>query len=128
MNKYAQHYIHHYNYTLQKLAEFGDIMTVLEANKDKEFVKRILNPDSSPKLDLGDGNYATHKMAWGDIDTPEGKRFIAYPTILMGQNGQLIDYKDKVMEHVLKTNNFIEFNDPKKAEWFSTQYKTVWDK
>lgn len=41
------------------------LLAQLYANQNKNFVKRILNPFQYPTLDLGNGNYATHLMAWG---------------------------------------------------------------
>ena len=40
--------------------ELMKMRQILEANKDKTFVDRILNPNKYPRLDLGNGNYATH--------------------------------------------------------------------
>ncbi len=34
---------------------------------------------------------------------------------------------DEAWHHTQKTGNYIQFDDPKKAEWFSKNYKKVWD-
>jgi hypothetical protein len=108
------------------MPEYDDVMSVLQANADKSFVKRILEPKKYPTLDLGSGKSATHKMAWGEVDTPNGRKYVVFPTVLMGKDGKLVDYGDKAFEHVMKTKNFIEFDDPKKAAWFSKRYKAAW--
>ena len=45
-----------------------EISKLLEANKHKEFVKRILKPKDYPVLDNKDGSHSTHSMSWGDQD------------------------------------------------------------
>ncbi len=98
---------------------------VLNANADKPFVKRIINyrgPKNSPVLDLGNGELATHRMAWNEADG----RYFAYPTVLMGANGKLQDYGDAAWDHVVKTGNYIEFPDAASADWFSQNYKSIW--
>ena len=56
--------------------EFPEIVRTLMQNSDKNFVQRILNPDVFPVMDLGDGNVATHKMAYGEKD---GKFIVLAP-------------------------------------------------
>jgi hypothetical protein len=105
------------------LAELTRIYDILEKNKHKNFVKRILDPDNSPKLDLGEGNYATHKMAWGES---EGKYFV-YPTII--QDGdKLVDYGKDAFNKAFEKGDVIEFSTPYEADNFSKNYKKVWEK
>ena len=107
--------------------EYAEIMKILNANADKPFVKRIIGDQTKqPRLDLKDGNYATHRMAWGEADTPSGRKYVVYPTVMTGKDGKLVDHGDKAFSHAVKTNNVIEFDDPKKAEWFSKSYKEAW--
>lgn len=36
--------------------------------------------------------------------------------------------KDKsFVQRILQNGNFIEFDDPKQADWFSKNYKKAWD-
>ncbi len=42
--------------------DYEIIKKILEHNKGKDFVDRILNPDKYPSMDIGNGNIATHKM------------------------------------------------------------------
>lgn len=101
--------------------EYNQLMNVLNQNKDKSFVKRILDPTSYPTLDLGNGSYATHRMAWTEAD---GKYFV-YPTVLL-DNGKLKDFGDEAWHHVRQTGNYIEMPSADDAEWFSTRYKAAW--
>ena len=109
------------------MAEYDDVMQILNDNSDKTFVKRILNPTKYPVLKLKGGRYATHKMAWAEIDTPEGPKAIVYPTVLY--DGKILtDYGKEALPMVLKTGSYIEFDDPKQADWFSKKYKLAWSK
>ena len=100
------------------------VRAILEQNKDKSFVKRILtyNPDTSPYLDLGNGNRATHLMSWGEGD---GKYYV-FPTVLMTKEGKLKNYGKDAWNHVSKTGNYIEVDDAETADWLSKNYKLIW--
>lgn len=105
-----------YNY------QYAYVDSVLQANNNKSFVKRILERELYPTIKNSDGSHSTHKMAWGEVD---GK-YVMFPTILF--NGKkLREYKPKeALKKAMKTNNFIEFDSPEKAEWFSKNYKLIW--
>ncbi len=109
------------------MAELDDLWQILLAHKDKQFVQRIINPGSYPTLDLGDGKMATHQMEWGEVDTPDGKRYVVYPRVSM-QGRKLVDLGDKAWAYAMKNKDFIEFDSPAKAAWFSRKYKMVWGK
>ncbi len=100
------------------------INEILRQNKDKPFVKRILNPEDYPELDLGEGRIATHKMAWSRVD--DG--YIAYPTIEM-ENGELKELGNSIApQRAMKTDNFIKFDNAEEAETFTKEYKKIWNK
>lgn len=104
--------------------DVSKIMAILERNKDKSFVQRILTyggPGRSPTLEH-EGGHATHRMAWGESDG----QYVVYPTVLMRGDGKLQDYGDKAWEQVVKSGNFITFPSAREAEWFSQNYKAVW--
>ena len=104
--------------------EMKKIQDILNQNKDKSFIQRILTPELYPKLDLGNGQYATHKMAWGESD---GK-YMVFPTIIH-QNGKLVDYgMNKAFEFAKQTGQYISFDSSEKADWFSQSYKKIWNK
>jgi len=101
------------------------IQKILEANKEKGFVKRILNPEKYPTLPLGDGRSGTHLMSWGKIDD----KYVVFPTILYDEGVGLRRFSpSEALSHVMQTDNFIEFNTPEEADWFSKNYKRVWGK
>jgi hypothetical protein len=99
------------------------LSTVLGANANKSFVQRIIKPKEYPSLSLKKGEHSTHLMAWSEV----GGKYIAYPTILYS-DGKLKKYSpDEALTHVLETGNFIEFDKPEEAEWFSKNYKRAWE-
>lgn len=95
--------------------------SILNANKNLNFVQRIRNPNE--RLDLGNGEYATHRMSYD----PGTKR--AYPTVVK-QGDKLVQLKDgdQAWDYADKTGEFIQFNTPQDAERFANNgYKVVWD-
>lgn len=106
-------------------AELSRIEAILAANKEKSFVQRILKPQDYPTLHNDDGTVSTHKMAWTTGD--DGKAYV-YPTILLNAEPKLTEFSPKVAwEHARRTGNFISFDKPLEADWFSKQYKRVWE-
>ena len=103
------------------MAEYDDVMRVLMANANKSFVRRILQPQAYPTLDLGNGQKATHMMSWAEAD---GKYYV-YPRILYDGKA-LKDYGDAAFDQAMKSGNVIEFKTPQEADWFSRRYKVVW--
>lgn len=101
------------------------IMSILSNHADKNFVQRILNPEGKPSLDLGRGNFATHKMAW---TTANGKPIVFPKVIQNQQTGQLqeLPMRDAI-QHALRNNEFIPMKNNSDAEWLSSNYKKVWD-
>ena len=105
--------------------EFELVMNILNANHEKPFVKRILNPGGYPNIKNKDGSISTHRMEWSEVD---GKN-IVYPTIEFdASKKKLIDYGENAFNEAIKTGNFIEMPTPEDADWFSKRYKAVWGK
>lgn len=103
--------------------EHGLLMQTLEANKDKSFVQRILNPSQYPTLDMGNGSYATHRMAYTEADG----RYFVHPTVLLEKDGSLKEYGSrKAWDQVRQTGNFIEMPSEDDADWFTSRYKAAW--
>jgi len=100
------------------------LYNILSANKDKGFIKRVLNPEKYPTLDNKDGTHSTHSMAWGETN---GK-YVVFPTVLY--NGKKLTRYDPsdAWKRVYETGNFIEFDTPEEAEYFSREYKQYWKK
>lgn len=96
---------------------------ILDQNQNKDFVQRILKPQESPVITEKDGKIATHKMAW---DHHNGK-YIAFPTIQRQGRG-LVDKGENAMFDAVNSGEYIEFATPGEAEWFSKNYKRVWER
>lgn len=95
------------------------VYQLLQMNQQKQFVDRILHAGRYPVMNLGGGQIATHKMAWG---TADGKAYM-YPTIVL-QGGKLVELSpDQAFRHAMSTGEYIAFDRPEEAEWFSQAYK-----
>jgi hypothetical protein len=103
------------------------LMAQLYANKNKNFVQRILNPSQYPTLDLGNGNYETHLMAWGDDG--QGNYFV-YPTVVHdAANKKLVKLDDRAAwDYAMKSGEYIKYAGKDTAEWVSQNYKLAWQK
>lgn len=100
-----------------------NIRIVLENNKDKDFIKRIISPKDYPVINNQDGSVSTHLMASGEVD---GKG-IVFPTIIH-ENGKLkkLDMED-AFKYALKNKQFISFPSPQDANFFAKNYKKAWN-
>ena len=99
------------------------VQAILEANKSKDFVKRILDPDNSPSMDLGKGFTGTHLMATAESD---GVHY-AYPTIQRDADGNLTKLEpNEAFQQAMANDEAIAFDTAEEALWFSKRYKTVW--
>lgn len=98
------------------------LLQILETHKDKSFVDRILNRDRYPVLDVGEGYTASHRMSWGQVDN----KYHVYPTIFYSE-GKLTEYgSEEAWKRAHELDEFIEFDNPEDAEWFSKNYKQYW--
>ena len=99
------------------------ILAILDKNKDKDFVRRILDPKGSPSIDLGKGFTGTHLMATAEAD---GKHY-AYPTIQRDFEGNLVRLEpNEAFTQAKERGELIEFSSAEEALWFSKNYKSVW--
>jgi len=107
------------------------VREILELNKDKPFVQRILaqktdrSSNSAPSIPAGKdakgrAMTATHKMGWNSDNRGHHVR----PSVYM-ENGKLKE--DPTGRAAMKSGNFITFKTPEEADWFSKNYKRVWD-
>jgi len=104
--------------------EEAELLKILFDNKDKNFVRRIIEPENYPTLDLGNGSYATHLMSY--VTDSDGNAYV-YPNVIYDKDAnKLINLGDKAWDYAKKNGEFIRFNDRKKADWFSKKYKSVW--
>jgi hypothetical protein len=104
--------------------EYKKITNILAKNAKKDFVQRILYPENSPVLKNDDDTISTHRMAWGEAD---GKYYV-YPTIIRKAGGLFELDPDEAFHYAHKTGEYIEFDNPEEADWFSKKYKTIWNK
>lgn len=110
------------------------INQILQANKGKTFVDRIINRERYPVLDFTSGKtvmqapeqgeYGTHKMAYVSV----GDKYHVFPTILW-DGKQLKQYEwREAYDKVKQTGNFISFDTAEEADDFSENYKLIWEK
>lgn len=104
------------------------IINILNQNKDKNFIQRIMRPDLYPLLDeyAGPGTHGTHLMSSAQV----GDKNIVYPNIVQPRgawNLKMFDPKSReAIDYALKNNEYAEFETPEEAEWFGKNYKRVW--
>jgi hypothetical protein len=98
---------------------------VLMDNGDKDFVKRIFDPENSPVLKNRDGGISTHTMTWAGPD--ESGTSYVYPTVIRKGDKLVRLSGDDAKEHAKKTGEFIPFKSPSDADDFSKNYKRYWD-
>lgn len=93
---------------------------LINDNKNVNWVDRLVN--SSPlKVDLGGGNYATHKLSWGTSN----KKIYIYPEVQQLGN-TLVDLssdRKKAFQYAQLNQDYVELDDTpenqKFAEWFT---------
>lgn len=106
-------------------SELRRVKAILAQNAGKNFVDRIVNRDKYPSIDNGDGTHSTHLMAWTEADGA----YRVFPTILFDKKtGKLIkrDNMRAAYDNAVRMGEYIDFNSPDEAEWFSQRYKSVW--
>jgi hypothetical protein len=97
---------------------------VLQANKDKNFVARILNFESAPApLPDKAGNKQTHRMS-AEFLGEKGTIPAAFPLVIERDGELVMLSKPEAIDHARKTGEYIAFKDIKSADQFSRSYKT----
>jgi len=89
-----------------------------------QFVDRITRPSEYPTISNADGTKSTHLMADAEVD---GK-FIAYPTLVLGEDGSLKKLEpDAALTYALENNEYAEFDTADEAKMYSRGgYKQQW--
>jgi len=95
------------------------ILDIIEKNKDKDFVNRIINAKDFPVLTNRDGSVSTHGMSWGEADG----RFFVYPTVVYDEDQMTRLGPDTAFGRAIRSGDYIEFADPQSAMEFSKEYK-----
>ena len=108
--------------TMDQETEYA--LGIITANQDKQFVRRIMNPQAYPAIDNGDGSRSTHLMAYSKA----GNAFRVYPTIAYDPRSKKLTKRDgdAAYNHAVKTGDYIDFDTEDEAAWFSRNYKAVW--
>jgi hypothetical protein len=108
---------------MDDITEGMRVADILAMHPQVNFVQRIVHPERSPRMNVGGGKSATHRMAWGEAD---GKAFV-YPTIVEVAPGELVELSpQEAWDYAVKNNELIPFDNPKEADWFSKRYKMFW--
>ena len=108
----------------ESLSDNAYIRYILEQHKEKDFVQRVLSPEKYPSIDLGGGHRGTHLMMWGNYEgTP-----IVFPSIVNVGGGLQRKTPAAAFVHAIKTGEFIPFQNGEDADWFSRNYKMIWQK
>lgn len=101
----------------------GYASSVLEKHKDKNFVKRLFDPDA-PTISNPDGSYSSHRMI-------SAGNYVL-PTIVQNKSGKLITFNvknpdnswnqeelAKAKDYARQNNEYIPFDTEKEAQWFA---------
>lgn len=97
------------------------IDAILQAFKDKPFVKRILQGENQPVIRNPDGSVSTHRMAWENSGTGAD----VFPTIQDNPVSPGLVRSDPQTAYInaLALRDLIHFNSPEMANYFSQAYK-----
>jgi hypothetical protein len=101
------------------------IERILRDNSAIPFVRRILFPFKAPWLrdPQDEKSIMTHQMEYTTADNAA----YAYPRLMVDETGQLRDYGDQAFDEALRRKDFIRFNTPEEADWFTKLYKQYWN-
>lgn len=97
---------------------------LLQANKNKNFIKRILDFKSAPApLPDEAGRKQTHRMS-AEYLGEKGTIPAAFPLVIE-RDGKLVKLsKPEAADYARKTGEYVAFKDIKSADQFSRSYKT----
>lgn len=102
------------------------VKQILQANDRMNFVQRILKPAEWPVLRdevAGPGSWSTHSMGWAEIG--KERTPIVYPTVVYDPETKGLKRLGgaDAVNHARQTGEFIAFETPAEADWFSKSYK-----
>ncbi len=95
------------------------VLEIIEKNKDKDFINRLINAKDFPVLLNRDETTSTHSMAWGEADG----RFFVYPTVVLEEGEMMRLGPDTAWGRAMRTGDYIEFDKMEDADEFSREYK-----
>ncbi len=93
------------------------VKTILNQNKDKNFVQRLQHPEDSPKVTNADHTKSTVRMGNAEVDGGA----IAFPTLIQPtKSKKLVGLSGKAAaKYAVKTKQAIRFNSSKQAQTFA---------
>ena len=101
-----------------------DFKSIFQQYGNVPFMQRLTNRYIFPLIDNPDKSVSSHKMSWGQF----GDKYYAYPSVDYF-NGKLTDFtippwdNNFAFDLALQNNNFIPFNTPEEADFFTKNYK-----
>lgn len=102
------------------------IQSILDANAEKNFVQRILYPDSYPTYQINEEEYGTHLMMYSSYSGV----YVVYPTLVCNDFNNCTELillsEEEAFNFALRQGEYISFTNEDDAELFSTSYKVVW--
>ena len=98
------------------------ILDIINKNKDKNLIYRLLNAKDLPSLPNRDGSVSTHGMRWRAKDS-FNDAFIVYPTVVLSEGEMMRLGPKTAFNRALELEDYIEFRNAKDAEEFSKEYK-----
>ena len=106
------------------------ILEIINKNKDKEFVYRLLNAKDLPTLPNRDGSTSTHGLMWKrrirTVPYAKGKKkttYIVYPTVVLAEGEMMRLGPKTAFSRAVEYGDFIEFDNWQDADEFSKEYK-----
>jgi hypothetical protein len=102
---------------------FAKVFEILQANKKRDFVQRILDPQNADAIVNQDGSFSTHLMATAEAD---GVHYV-YPTVIKNELGNLQRYEGaEAFRTAIRQGDAIGFKTAEEADWFERNWKVVW--
>lgn len=101
-----------------------EILDLMRANSDKNFVNRALNAGVHPMLyDNPNGQPSTHSMAMGQVDD----KSLVYPTVVQRPGEQSLTRMnaEEALRYALQTGEYMSFDNPNTALSVSKDYKQI---
>jgi|TARA_R100001244_G_scaffold6152_1_gene7128 hypothetical protein len=106
----------------------SEVTSTLQANKDKNFVERILKPDKYKPYPIGEDNLPyTHRMAtFGALD--DSTPGLLVPMVVWSEEGgyHKFDNDRDAYDHAMETGEYIEFENHTEADMFQRSWKQYW--
>lgn len=96
----------------------------LHANREKNFVQRIIAPEQWPTISTDDKSESSHLMMWGEDETGP----YVFPTVVWDEQGKGLQHLEPLdaAQRATKSGELIRFETKEEADVFSREYKRAW--